>query len=74
MESTQKEARILLALQALNHDPKQTVRSIAKAYNIPEATLRHRSKGRPSRRDQPANSRNLTDLEESVLVREVLNL
>ena len=74
MESIQKEARILLALQALKQDPKQSVRSIAKAYTLPEASLRYRIKGRPSRRDQPANSRNLTDLEESVLVREVLDL
>ena len=38
MESAQKEARILLAIQALKQDPKQSVRSIAKAYNLPEVT------------------------------------
>ena len=74
MESTQKEARILLALQALKRDPKQSVRSVAEAYNIPRTTLRDRKDGRLSRPDQPANSRKLTDLEESVLVREVLDL
>jgi hypothetical protein len=74
MESTQKEARILLALQALKKSPKQSARSLAKAYNIPRITLHDRKSGRPARTDRSANSRKLTDLEESVIVREVLDL
>jgi hypothetical protein len=74
MESIQKEAQIVLALQALKQDPKQSVRSIAKVYNLPEATLRDRRSGRSARLNQPANSRNLTDLEESVLIQEILDL
>ena len=74
MESTYNEDRILLALQALERDPTQSVRAVAKAYNIPRTTLRDRKKGIPFRCEQPANSQKLTKLEESVLVREVLDL
>ncbi len=72
--STQKEAQILLATQAFQQDSSQSVRSLARIYNIPEATLRHRLHGRATRLDQSINSRKLTDLEESVLVQEILNL
>jgi hypothetical protein len=74
MESKDTEAKMILALQALEKDPKQSVRSIAKVYDIARTTLRDRLNGRSSRRDQPANLRKLTNLEESVLVREILDL
>jgi hypothetical protein len=74
MESSNKEARILLAIQAFQNNPENRVRSLAKSFNIPPSTLYDRIHGRTSRRDLPANSRKLTDQEESVLVREILNL
>ena len=37
-------------------------------------TLRERRAGRPTRRDIAANSRKLTDLEESVIVQHILEL
>jgi hypothetical protein len=72
--SSQKEAQILLALQAFKKAPKQSVREIAQIYSVPKTTLLARLKGRPARLNQTANSRKLTDLEESVLVREILDL
>ena len=74
MESTSKENRLFLAVQAVKNSNQQSIRSIAKVYNVSEATLRARLKGRHSRCDTPANSRKLTDLEESVLVQEILDL
>ena len=74
MESTNQEAKILLAIQALEQNNKHSVRSIAKAYSIPRTTLRDRKSGRHSRDDRPANSRKMTDLEESVLVQQILDL
>jgi hypothetical protein len=69
-----KEARLFLALEALNNDERLSIRATAKLYNVPEATIRHRRNGRPARRDIPANSRNLTDLEEQTIVQYVLEL
>ena len=74
METLSKKSRILLAIQALKNSNQQSVRSIARIYNVDRMTLQRRMNGRPSRRDTPANSRKLTDLEESVLVQEILDL
>jgi hypothetical protein len=74
MGTLSKESRILLAIQALKNGNQQSVRSIAKIYNVDRMTLQRRMNGQRSRRDTPANSRKLTDLEESVLVREILDL
>lgn len=68
MESSSIESRTILALEALKNDPKLSVRTAAKIYIVPEATLRYRRVRRQSRRDMPANSRKLTDLEESVIL------
>ena len=68
------EARVILALEALKNSDSLSVRAAAKIYDVAEATLRHRRAGRPSRRDIPANSRILTDLEEETIVQFVLEL
>ncbi len=64
MSSLSKEARVVLALEALLNNQELKLEAIAKAYNVPASTLRRRRAGKPVRRDIPANSRNLTDLEE----------
>ena len=69
IESISKEANIILAIQALQKDPIQSVRAFANIYHISETTLRFRRKNQPSRRDQFANFRKLNELEESVIVR-----
>jgi hypothetical protein len=74
MEPLNKEARILLAVETFQNNQRKRVRSLTKAFDIPLSTLHDQIHDQTSRRDLPANSRKLTDQEESVLVREVLNL
>jgi hypothetical protein len=68
MPPTLKESRIVLALEALQNDEKLSLRAAAKLYNVPVSTLSYRRAGRPIRRDLPANSRKLIDLEEEAIV------
>ena len=74
MSSTSKEARVILALAALQNDKKLSLRAVAKVYNVPVTTLYDRRAGRSARRDIPANSRSLTDLEEKTIVQYVIEL
>ena len=74
MESSSNESRIILALKALENRKGVSVRSIAKTYNVPEATLWHRYTGRHPRHNIITNSRKLTDLEEQVLIQYILSL
>ena len=74
MSSALKEARVILALQALQNDTGLSLRAAAKLYNVPVSTLGYRRTGRAIRRDLPANSRNLTDLEERTIVQYVIEL
>jgi hypothetical protein len=74
IESLPKESRIILALEALKNDPKLSVYKATTLYEIPRTSLRHRRAGMLSRRELPANSRKLTDLEEKVLLKRVLDL
>ena len=74
MSSASKEARVILALQALQNDTKLSLRAAAKLYNVPVSTLGHRRTGRAVRRDLPANSRRLTDSEEKAIVQYVIEL
>jgi len=74
MPSTSNEAKIILALQALEKDEKLSVRAVAKIYGVARKTLGRRRAGKPARRDSPANSRNLTDLEEQTIVQYVVEL
>ncbi|KAL2016999.1 hypothetical protein VTK56DRAFT_2680 [Thermocarpiscus australiensis] len=74
MSSASKEARVLLALQALQNDEKLSLRAAAKLYNVPVSTLGYRRAGQAIRRDLPANSRKLTDLEERAIVQYIIEL
>ena len=74
MPSTSKEARVILALEAIKSNPEIGIRAAAKLYNVPASTLCRRRGGQPARRDIPANSRNLTDLEEKTIVQYVVEL
>jgi hypothetical protein len=68
------ERIINLALKALQNDPKLSARAAGKIYNCSHLILSRRRRGILSRRDISANSRNLTDREESVLLEYILNL
>ena len=68
------EAQVQLALQAMQNDAKLSLRAAARIYSVDHQKLSRRQRGQQSRRDIPANSRKLTDLEESVIVQYILDL
>jgi len=74
MLSTSKEARVILALEAIENNPKLSIRAAAKLYNILASTLCRRRSSQPIRYNILANSRNLTDLEEQTIVQYVIKL
>jgi len=71
---TQNEGRIELAMQAIKLGQFQNVQTAAKAYNVPRKTLFRRLNGVPSRASRPHTNKNLTELEEEVLIEHILDL
>ncbi|KAM5528251.1 transposase [Fusarium oxysporum f. sp. phaseoli] len=74
MPQPSNEARILLALQALQNNPKLSLRRAAKIYEVGFGTLRNRQNGIQSRDAWVPKSRRLTDLEEQIIVQFLLDL
>ncbi|RKK79343.1 hypothetical protein BFJ71_g16262 [Fusarium oxysporum] len=68
------EARILLALRALQNDPKLSLRRAAGIYQVRYWTLHLRQKGILSTHDSIPKSRKLSDLEEQIIVQFILDL
>ncbi|KAJ0125595.1 Uncharacterized protein HZ326_31302 [Fusarium oxysporum f. sp. albedinis] len=68
------EGRILLALQALQNDPKLKLRRAAEIYKVGRMILWRRQKGIQSRSDWVPTSRKLSDLEEQIIVQFILDL
>jgi len=68
------EAQLILALKALEKDPKLPISKAAEIYTVSYTTLYNRRAGRPARRDIPANSRKLTDLEENTIIQYIVEL
>lgn len=74
MPPPSREARVALALKALENNEKLSLRAAAKLYDVPVSTLSYRRAGRLVRRDTTPNSRRLTDSEEQAIVQYVLEL
>jgi hypothetical protein len=74
MATLNNERDILLILQAIQKDPKFSIRRAAAIYNIPFSILQARRAGRISRRDNIPNSRIITDLEKDVIIKHVFDL
>jgi hypothetical protein len=74
MPQKNDESQLILAIQALQKDPTLRPQVAARIYSVDHRKLGRRLQGIPSRRDILANSRKLTDLEESVLVQYILDL
>jgi hypothetical protein len=74
MPPTSNEARVLLALEALENDKKLSLRAVAKVYNVYYTTLSRQRASRPARRDITPNSRRLTDSEEEAIVQYIVEL
>ena len=67
------EERIILAIEAIRTSQKKiSQRNTAKMFNIPEAILRDRIKGRPQREKTRVKDRKLDLLEEQILIRYIL--
>jgi hypothetical protein len=74
MEIQTQEARIILAIEAIRTTKKLSKRSVAKIYRVPEATLRDRMAGRTPLNERRPGAQKLTELEEVVLLRYILDL
>ena len=72
MKSSEKQLN--LALEALQNNPKLSLRAAAKIYEVGLNTLSQCQRGRPSKRDCITKSRKLTNLEEDIIVQRVLEL
>jgi hypothetical protein len=68
------EADVQLAISSINLHQIQSNRSAAAIYGVSERTIRRRRAGVPARRDCEPNSKKLTQLEEEVIVRHILDL
>jgi hypothetical protein len=74
MLQSNKEANILLALQALQNDPNLALRRAAKIYKAPYSSLWRRYHGIAARCDLVPKSRKLSDLEEQIVIQFILDL
>ena len=74
MEIQTKEARIILAIEAIRSSKTLNARTAAKLYRVPRTTLRDRMAGRTPRDETRPNRHKLTTLEEEVICRNILEL
>ena len=74
MPYTSNESNIFLAIQALENNPKLSVRKAAALYNVSYTTLTCRRNGRYPYTDKSTNSLKLTILEEEAIVKRALEL
>jgi len=68
------EGQLLLAIEAIQKDPSLSIRAAAKIYSVSFATLSRRLRGTPARHDISANSRKLTNSEESAILEQIIDL
>ncbi|KAF7914288.1 uncharacterized protein EAF01_000694 [Botrytis porri] len=74
MDSNNQEARILLAIEAIQKDKKTSIRKVAKIYNISNTTLQRRINGITSRSEYRPKSYNLSELEENIISEYIIDM
>ncbi len=74
MEIQTQEARIILAIEAIRSSKKLSRRSAAKIYKVSYATLSDRITGQTYRLETRPNRQKLSELEEGVIIRYILDL
>src|SRR6478735_2441647 len=74
MSQSSTEARILLALQALQNDPKLSTRRAAATYSVGRMQLWRRQRGILATHNTTPKSRKLSNLEEQTIVQFLLDL
>lgn len=68
------ESDLILALNALQSNPKLSVRKAAQIYKVPRSTLQDRRRGVLRKRDSRPHNQKLTSYEEDSIVRYVIDL
>ncbi|KAH7548829.1 hypothetical protein BM1_10854 [Bipolaris maydis] len=71
---TSREGRISLAIASYRNNPKQSIRALAKAYDVPQSTLHTRVHGTQPRLELRSVNRKLSSIEEQSLVQWILDL
>lgn len=74
MSSSSYEARINLALDAIQNGPKLSIKAAVKHYDVRRTTLQDQLAGQPTRRDTTPNSRRLISSEDQAIVEYMLEL
>lgn len=74
MTELPKEKQIELALQAFHKGSFTSKTACAKAFDMPKRTFMTRLDGTASRREMPANSRKLSNVEEETLSKWILDM
>ena len=69
-----KESDMILVINALHMTLHLKISHVTRIFCVPRTTLSDRIQGKLSRQDISANSRKLTNLEEEVIVRYILDL
>jgi hypothetical protein len=73
-QPSSSEADIHLVILAIDLEQILTERRATETFDVPRTTLQRRRAGKPARRDCLPNSKKLTELEEEVIVRYMLDL
>jgi hypothetical protein len=73
-QSVSDEADVQLAIFSITSRQIQSNRRAAAVYNVSERTIRRRRAGTLARRNSQPNSKKLTQLEEEVIVKYILDL
>ncbi|KAF1925348.1 uncharacterized protein M421DRAFT_70128 [Didymella exigua CBS 183.55] len=68
------EADVQLAISSISSHQIQSNRRAATIFSVSERTIRRRRAGIPARRDCQPNSKKLTEPEEQVIIRHILDL
>jgi hypothetical protein len=63
MTAPSKEARVILAIEAIQTSKNLSRRAAAKLYDVPESTIRDRMNGRPAAQEYRPVAQNLTEIE-----------
>ena len=74
MSGQLKEAKMVMAIEALRNNRKLRVYKAARIYDVPNSTLHDRIDGRQSVMEHQQKNRLLNELEEEVLVQHIVDL
>ena len=74
MSQPSKEARLLLAVQAFQRNPKEKLRVLARYYTMPYSTLQKRVQGQLLLSERRLVMHKLTEIEEKVILQRVIDL